>query len=133
MEEEKQTQKELIHDLNSKGEKSIFSSGEKKEKTVSMRKPLIITIVIALILGIGTGFVATKTSGVNKKGPLSINDSSTSNGTGSLSPSRLLITDPLASGKGVASTLPSPISAEPAAWTLSLLAKTACTCTIMKA
>lgn len=76
MEEEKQTQKELIHDLNSKVEKSIFSTIEKKESKASMKKPLIFTIVIMLILGIGTGFITSKTSGIAKKGPLSINDSS---------------------------------------------------------
>lgn len=77
MEEEKQTQKELIHDLDSKGKKSFFSTIEKKEKTASMRKPLIITIVIMLILGIGTGYIASNISGSSKKGPLSINNSST--------------------------------------------------------
>jgi hypothetical protein len=83
MEEEKQTQKELIHDLDSKGKKSTFSLDEKKEKIVSMRKPLIITIAIMLILGVGTGYIATKTSGISKKGPLSISGSGTSTGAGS--------------------------------------------------
>lgn len=72
MEEEKQTQKELIHDLDSKGKKSDFSLDEKKEKTDSMRKPLIITIIMMLILGIGTGYIASSVSGSVKKGPLSI-------------------------------------------------------------
>ena len=82
MEEEKQTQKELIHDLDLKEKKSSFSLDEKKERRTSMKKPLIFTVVIALILGIGTGYIASKTSDVGKKGPLSINDSSNSTGAG---------------------------------------------------
>ena len=41
MEEEKQTQKELIHDLDLKEKKSSFFSDDKKETKTSMRKPLI--------------------------------------------------------------------------------------------
>jgi hypothetical protein len=65
MEDKNMPKKELIHDLN---------PPKKKNSSKSMRKPLIFTIVIVLILGIGTGYIASGVSG-GSKGPLSINDS----------------------------------------------------------
>lgn len=67
MEDQKLPRKELIHDLN---------SPRKRNSANSMAKPLLFTIIIVLILGIGTGYIASSVSGTGKKGPLSINDSS---------------------------------------------------------
>ncbi len=65
MTDQKLPKKELIHDLE----------GPKKSRNSSnpMTKSLIITIVIVLILGIGTGYIASNFSGVSTKGPVSIN------------------------------------------------------------
>ena len=71
MQERNVPKKELIHDLNSprgRGSSSV--------------KPLIFTIVIVLILGVGTGYIASNFSGNNSKGPLSINDSSSGGSMG---------------------------------------------------
>jgi hypothetical protein len=71
MEERNVPKKELIHDLNSP-----------KRKGSSIAKPLIFTVVIVLILGIGTGYIASNFSGNTAKGPLSINDSSSGGSMG---------------------------------------------------
>ena len=63
MEDQKTPKKELIHDLNSS-----------KKKGKSMVKPLLITIVIVTVLGVGTGYIASSLGG-SKKGPVSINNS----------------------------------------------------------
>lgn len=68
MEEHKLPKKELIHDLNSPQKK-----GSPKN---NMAKQLIVTVVIVLILGIGTGYIASNVAGSGKQGPLSINNSS---------------------------------------------------------
>ena len=57
--------KSLIHDLNSP-----------EKKNSSSTKPLIFTIIIVLILGIGTGYIASNITSAAKKGSLSINNSS---------------------------------------------------------
>lgn len=57
MEDTKLPKKELIHDLN-----------PSKKKGSSSPKQLIFTIVIVLILGIGTGYIASNVSG-SGKGP----------------------------------------------------------------
>lgn len=67
MEEKKLPKKNLIHELNSP-----------KKKNESMAKQLILTIVIVLILGIGTGYIASNFSGGGQKGPLSINEEESS-------------------------------------------------------
>jgi hypothetical protein len=71
MEERNVPKKELIHDLNSP-----------RRKGSSDAKSLILTIVIVLILGVGTGYIASNFSGSNAKGPLSINDSSSGGSMG---------------------------------------------------
>lgn len=74
MEEDNQTHKELIHDLDSKGKKSIFSSKKMAEngQKKSIKKQLIVTLVIMIILGVGTGYIAANAAGVAKKGPVSV-------------------------------------------------------------
>lgn len=64
MEEQKLPKKELIHDMNSS-----------KKRGKSMIKPLVVTIIIVLFLGVGTGYIASSVGGASKKGPVSINDS----------------------------------------------------------
>ncbi len=64
MEDQKTPKKELIHDLNSS-----------KKKGKSMVKPLLLTVIVVLILGVGTGYIASSLGG-SKKGPVSINSSS---------------------------------------------------------
>jgi hypothetical protein len=72
MDRENLPKKELIHDLNSKG------PGTSYPKKSSGVKSLVFTIIIVLILGIGTGYIASGLFQNAKKGPLSINGSSTS-------------------------------------------------------
>lgn len=62
MEEKKLPKKELIHSLN---------TSKKNSKPLN---PLVFTIVIMLILGLGTGYIASNVSGLGNKGPLSINE-----------------------------------------------------------
>lgn len=70
MEEHKMPKKELIHELESPRRKRNSSSPNKNT--------LIFTVVIMLILGVGTGYIASNVSGASNKGPLSINKSDTS-------------------------------------------------------
>ncbi len=70
MEDKKMPKKELIHDLESPRRKRNSSS--------PARNTLIFTIVIVLILGVGTGYIASNVSGASKKGPLSINKNDSS-------------------------------------------------------
>jgi hypothetical protein len=70
MEDQKSPKKELLHNLSSS-----------KRNGNSMAKPLILTIVIVLILGVGTGYIASNV-GSTKKGPISINSSSSSGSIG---------------------------------------------------
>jgi hypothetical protein len=65
MEDTKLPKKELIHDLNSSTKRGGGAS----------LKPLVFTIVIVLILGIGTGYIASNIA-PTKKGPLSISSNS---------------------------------------------------------
>ncbi len=68
MEDKHLPKKELIHD---------FSTSRKKgSPDDSMKKQLIITVIVVLILGIGTGYIASNVTGSSKKGPISINNSS---------------------------------------------------------
>lgn len=75
MEDNKLPKKELIHDLNSPRKKGSTPKDD-------MLKPLIFTIVIVLILGIGTGYIASNVAGSGKKGPISINNSSSGGSKG---------------------------------------------------
>ena len=70
MEEHKMPKKELIHELESPRRKRNSSSPNKNT--------LIFTVVIMLILGVGTGYIASNVSGASNKGPLSINKNDTS-------------------------------------------------------
>lgn len=69
MKESKLPKKELIHD---------FNASDEKVKAVS--KNLIFTIVIMLILGVGTGYIASNVSGSTQQGPLSIDSEDGSGG-----------------------------------------------------
>ncbi len=66
MDDQKQPKKELIHDLNSPKKKKISKN--------TMTKPLILTIVILSILGVGTGYIASNLSGASTRGPVSVNN-----------------------------------------------------------
>lgn len=57
MQEVKNSKKDLIHE---------FGTTKGKGQNTSMAKPLIFTIIIVLILGIGTGYIASSVSGGNK-------------------------------------------------------------------
>lgn len=69
MEDQKLPKKELIHEFNTS-----------KKKSIQMYRPLIFTIVIMLILGIGTGYIASNISGSTSKNPLSIDNEKASTG-----------------------------------------------------
>lgn len=66
MEEEKLPKKELIHELTS----------PKKGKKNKNLQPLIFTIIIVVVLGVGTGYIASNFSGSTKKGYIQTNNSS---------------------------------------------------------
>ncbi len=70
MEEKRVQKKELIHD---------FDSSKKKEQQ-PMVKPLIFTIIIMIVLGVGTGYIASNVSGSGKKGPVSISGNESASG-----------------------------------------------------
>ena len=65
--------KNLIHELDP-SKKKIVSEGVKKQNF----KSLLFTIIIMLILGVGSGYVASNVSGTPKKGPTSISGDATS-------------------------------------------------------
>ncbi len=75
MEEHHLPKKELIHDLNSPQKKGSSPDN-------NMAKQLAFTVIIVLILGIGTGYIASNVAGSGKKGPLSINNSSSGGSMG---------------------------------------------------
>ncbi len=62
--------KELIHELEAPRRKGNSSN--------VITKSLIFTFAIVLVLGIGTGYIASNVSGVGNKGPLSINEGDSS-------------------------------------------------------
>lgn len=66
-----------------KANKNIIRELEPKKKKLKiqhlMAKPLAMTVVVMLLLGIGTGYIASNFSGNSKKGPVSIDGSSESN------------------------------------------------------
>lgn len=64
MPDQKLPKKELIH--------SLESTKEKSNPNNSMLKPMLFTIIIVVILGIGTGYIASNVSGIGDKGPGSI-------------------------------------------------------------
>lgn len=74
MEDKQLPKKELIHDLS--------TSKKKGSPDDSMKKQLIFTVVIVLILGIGTGYIASNVTGSTKKGPISINNNSSTSSIG---------------------------------------------------
>ncbi len=61
MEEKKLPKKELIHDLT-----------PARKRNSTMVKPIIFTVIVTLLLGVGTGYIASNVSGSAKKGPTSI-------------------------------------------------------------
>lgn len=65
MDEKKLPRKELIHELEPRG---------KRNKKISniMAKPVVFTVVVMLLLGVGTGYIASSVSGNSIKGPVSI-------------------------------------------------------------
>ncbi|MDO8269677.1 MAG: hypothetical protein Q7T54_03340, partial [Candidatus Levybacteria bacterium] len=69
MEDQKLPKKELIHEFNTS-----------KKRSIQMYRPLIFTIVIMLILGVGTGYIASNISGTTSKNPLSIDNEKASTG-----------------------------------------------------
>lgn len=71
MQESKEPKNELIHDLDGKKPKNSIDKSVKKKKS----NPIVLIIIFTLILGIGTGFIASQTSGNVSKGPISINGS----------------------------------------------------------
>jgi hypothetical protein len=74
MEENKLPKKELIHDLDSPQKKGSPNS--------NMTKQLVFTVIIVLILGIGTGYIASNVAGSGEKGSLSVNNSSSGGSMG---------------------------------------------------
>ena len=64
MSDQKLPKKELIHNFETSKKEQISDN--------SMKKPLIFTILIVLLLGVGTGYIASNVSGSSKKGPTSI-------------------------------------------------------------
>lgn len=69
MQDHKLPKKELIHE---------FNSSKKKAKAVP--KNLIFTIVIMLVLGVGTGYIASNFAGSSAPTPLSVDNESASAG-----------------------------------------------------
>lgn len=69
MQDHKLPKKELIHDFNSS-----------KGKRLSIPKNIIFTVVVMLILGIGTGYIASNLSGSTTQGPLSVDNEGASVG-----------------------------------------------------
>lgn len=70
MPDQKMPKKELIHDLEGPKRKKVSSN--------SSTKTLIFTVLVVLILGVGTGYIASNVSSVGPKTPLSINEGDTS-------------------------------------------------------
>ena len=69
MEDTKLPKKELIHELT-----------ETNNKSNLMAKPLILTILIVLVLGVGTGYIASNVSGFSGDKVTTINSGSNTSG-----------------------------------------------------
>ena len=73
MEVKKLPKNELIHDFSGKKTTSKIDATQKPKKQPN---PLIFVVIITLILGLGTGFIAAQTSGSITRGPISLGDPS---------------------------------------------------------
>lgn len=65
MEERSQPKKSIIHELEPK------RNNGKSVKNL-MAKPIVFTVIIMVLLGAGTGYIASSVSGSSQKGPVSI-------------------------------------------------------------
>lgn len=71
MEEQQASNKNLIHDMSGSKKSMDSSKGEKS----GAGKSLLAIVIIMVILGLGTGYIAANISGKANKGPVSVGDS----------------------------------------------------------